>query len=425
MRFGLTHCFRAPTRWLNQWLLIATFGFMVAGSAMAQDATFEDLKKQWQTLETKLGEKEAELDVEGADLEKIQKEYSGLIGEAETLIEKLESAAYAKLKTEPTNQECVRTLMGILLNDAQNGRDAKVLSAGDELIKSGINSQYFEIASKSDRLSIAAREIFDELIIRQTEAIKNDLPRVKFKTTQGDIVLELFENEAPETVGNFISLVKSGWYSNKLFHRVIEDFMAQTGGFELDENGEQIGGKGPGYEIECECYKPDTRQHFTGSLSMAHRGKDTGGSQLFLTLQRTGFLDGKHTCFGRVIEGSRTLELLARTHTTGPDGRDVELPGVTKDKIVSAEVIRKRDHRYRPNKVGVDEAAEDAAAEKAKAEKAAAEKAEREKKMEEEKAAADAKKKADKEAPEKEAKQNAGDAKVDKADKQDGESDKE
>ena len=380
MRIGLTNCFTT----LTQWILVASFGLiatgLIAGSAtMGQDETFEQLKQQWKTLETKLGEKEAALDVEGADLDKLQTEYSALLTQAEEMIDKLESSAYAKLKTEPGNQECIRTIMGILLNDAQNDRDAKVLDAGQQLIKSGINPKYFEIASKSERLSIAAREIFDELIIRQAEALKNDLPRVKFKTTQGDIVVELFENEAPETVGNFISLVESGWYSNKLFHRVIEDFMAQTGGFELGADDKQTGGKGPGYEIECECHKPDIRQHFTGSLSMAHRGKDTGGAQLFLTFKRTGFLDGRHTCFGRVTEGFRTLELIARTHATGANNQEVELPGVTKDKIISAEVLRKRKHRYRPNKVGVDEAAEDAAAEKAAAEKAAAEKAAAEK----------------------------------------------
>ena len=175
--------------------------------------------------------------------------------------------------------------------------------------------------------------------------------------------------------------------------------MAQTGAFEAGEDGKEIGGEGPGYTIECECDRPDTRQHFTGSLSMAHAGKDTGGAQLFLTFKRTSHLDGRHTCFGRVTEGSRTLELLARTHTANHDGSEPELPGVVKDKIISAEVLRKRDHRYRPNKVGVDEAAEDAAAEKAAAEKAAAEKAAAEKaaaeKAAKEKAAEEAKLKAE------------------------------
>ena len=378
MRIGLTNCRTARTA-LTQWLLIASLGLVSLSPLWGQDATFEQLKQQWQALEAKLGEKEAELEAEGADIDAIQEELSNLVGQAEKLIGKLETSAHAKLKTEPNNQDCIRTLMGILLNDADNSRDAKVLKTGDQLINIGINQQYFETASKSDRLSIAAREIFDELIIRQAEALENTLPRVKFETTQGDIVMELFENEAPETVGNFISLVESGWYSNKIFHRVMEDFMAQTGGFEIDEDGKKTGGDGPGYEIECECYRPDTRRHFTGSLSMAHRGKNTGGAQLFLTFKRTSHLDGRHTCFGRVIDGFRALELLARTHTSGANGQDVELPGVVKDKIISAEVLRKRDHRYRPNKVGVDEAAEDAAAEKAAMEKAAAEKAAMEK----------------------------------------------
>ena len=376
MQIGFKNCCSA----LTQWLLIASFSLISLGSVSGQEATFEQLKQQWQSLDAKLTAKESALTAaDGADIDEMQEELSALIGQADELIVKLENSAYAKLKTDPDNQDCIRTLMGIALNDARNSRDAKVLKMGDRLIKSGINPKYFEIASKHEDLKIGQREIFDELIIRQSEALENTLPRVKFKTTQGDIVVELFENQAPETVGNFISLVESGWYSNKIFHRVLEDFMAQTGGFEVGEDGEETGGEGPGYEIECECDSIDTRQHFSGSLSMAHRGKDTGGAQLFLTFERTSHLDGAHTCFGRVIEGFRSLELLARTHTTGANGRDVKLPGVVKDKIISAEVLRKRDHVYRPNKVGVDEAAEDAARQKAEEEKLAAEKAAMEK----------------------------------------------
>jgi len=162
------------------------------------------------------------------------------------------------------------------------------------------------------------------------------------------MVLELFENEAPETVGNFISLVEDGFYRDILFHRVLEGFMAQTG------CPEGTGTSGPGYKIECECDSPETRPHFSGSLSMAHAGKDTGGSQFFLTFDRTDSLNGRHTVFGRVIEGLEVLENLQRTHVL-INRREEEIPDVKKDKILSAEVIRKRDHVYRPNKVGVDE----------------------------------------------------------------------
>jgi len=345
MRIGLTNCFTT----LTQWLLIASFGLigtgLVASSAtVGQEGTLGELKQQWKAIEIKLGEKEAALKAEGADIDKLQEEYSTLLVDAEEMINKLESAAFAKLKTEPNNQESIRAIMGILLNDAQNNRDAKVLKAGEQLISRPVRF----LTSSSSAKPRPSRTIFPESNSKPQKAISSS---------------SFLKTKPPETVANFISLGESGWYSNKLFHRVIEDFMAQTGGFELTD-GKQTGGKGPGYEIECECDNPDTRQHFTGSLSMAHRGKDTGGAQLFLTFKRTGFLDGKHTCFGRVIEGFRTLELVARTHASGANGQEVELPGVTKDKIISAEVLRKRKHRYRPNKVGVDEAAEDAAAEK-------------------------------------------------------------
>ena len=132
-----------------------------------------------------------------------------------------------------------------------------------------------------------------EMAIRATEENEDDLPRVKIETTKGTIVVELFENEAPNTVANFVSLVESHFYDGTPFHRVIPGFMAQGG----DPTG--TGTSGPGYTIACECDLPDARKHFLGSLSMAHAGKDTGGSQFFLTFAPTEHLDGRHTVFGR------------------------------------------------------------------------------------------------------------------------------
>jgi cyclophilin family peptidyl-prolyl cis-trans isomerase len=178
-----------------------------------------------------------------------------------------------------------------------------------------------------------------EQAIRAKEAEKDELPRVKLKTTKGDIVIELFEDQAPNTVANFVSLVESGFYNDKNFHRVLKNFMAQGGCPKGDGTG------GPGYEIKCECYQPDARMHFRGSLSMAHAGRDTGGSQFFLTFLPTPHLNGKHTCFGRVIEG---MDVLARLQRIDP----MADAGKTPDKIVTAEVVRKRDHEYKPKKVG-------------------------------------------------------------------------
>lgn len=182
------------------------------------------------------------------------------------------------------------------------------------------------------------KKVKDEMTLRAAEAEADDLPRVKMKTSAGDLVIELFENEAPNTVANFISLVEKGFYAGTPFHRVIPEFMAQGG----DPTGRGSGG--PGYVIPCETDQPNARQHFRGSLSMAHAGKDTGGSQFFLTFRPTQHLDGKHTVFGRVIEGFDVLPKIHRTQS--PDGRPI--PGIKPDTILEAEVVRKRPHEYAP-----------------------------------------------------------------------------
>jgi len=186
-------------------------------------------------------------------------------------------------------------------------------------------------AVERDRPKVAA-----ELAKRKAEAEADDLPRVKLATSAGDITVELFENEAPNTVANFLTLVAKGFYDGTPFHRVIGGFMAQGG----DPTGSGAGG--PGHAIPCECDSPDARLHFRGSLSMAHAGKDTGGSQFFLIFRPTEHLDRRHTVFGRVIEGDDVLARLSRTQ----DGQGRPVPGVVPDTIVKAEVVRKRDHAY-------------------------------------------------------------------------------
>lgn len=179
----------------------------------------------------------------------------------------------------------------------------------------------------------------EEQEIRKKEAEQNDLPRVRLSTSKGDIVVELFENEAPETVANFISLVENKFYDGLTFHRVLPGFMAQGGCPRGDGTGD------PGYKVYCECYKDNYRKHFRGTLSMAHAGKDTGGSQFFLTFVPTPHLNGKHTAFGRVIEG---MDVLAKLQRVDPQASTAQ---PDPDKILKAEVIRKRDHAYEPHKV--------------------------------------------------------------------------
>jgi len=117
-------------------------------------------------------------------------------------------------------------------------------------------------------------------------------------TEKGDMTVEFYEKDAPGTVANFIKLSESGFYNGLTFHRVIPDFVIQGG----CPNGTGTGG--PGYKIKCEL-DGDNQYHDRGVLSMAHAGRDTGGSQFFICHSRnnTAHLDRNHTCFGKVVEG--------------------------------------------------------------------------------------------------------------------------
>ena len=174
----------------------------------------------------------------------------------------------------------------------------------------------------------------EELAIREKEAQADNLPRVLIKTSKGDITIELFEDNAPNTVANFISLVKKGFYKDIPFHRVLPGFMAQGGGE-------------CGYCIDCERLKKDlvNRKHFRGSVSMARTSMpDTGGSQFFLMFQPKAYLNGEYTVFGRIIDG---IEILADIQRIDPDD---EVIMVEPDSIISAEVLRDRGHVYEPVK---------------------------------------------------------------------------
>jgi peptidyl-prolyl cis-trans isomerase B (cyclophilin B) len=120
--------------------------------------------------------------------------------------------------------------------------------------------------------------------------------QVTLETSKGKIVCDLFAKEAPKTVNNFVFLARDGFYNGTIFHRVIPDFMVQGG----DPTGSGRGG--PGYRFDDET-KGNPHRHQIGSLSMANAGPNTNGSQFFITHVATGWLDGKHTVFGRVKSG--------------------------------------------------------------------------------------------------------------------------
>ena len=329
---------------------------LVAATAMPALAqkTGEDvatLQKRLDTLNETMTSLKEKLDSGEGNLNNMQQDYSEALLDANEVISSLHDACLDAVEKDPSDQSNIRTVMGILLNDADAGRDGKVLRSCDRLIKAGVNKAYFNYAARAERISIEAREIFDEALIRQRQHKANDLPQVLLKTNKGDITVELYENEAPQSVGNFISLVESGFYSKALFHRVIDNFMAQVGGPKKDDEGDDD----PGYLIYDEHKNPDTRPHFTGVLSMANTGApNSGSSQFFITFDRTTFLDGKHTVFGRVIDGHDIVDRIVRTHVES-NGREVEVPNASPDYIESATVIRKRDHKYRPRKVGEPE----------------------------------------------------------------------
>src|ERR687889_2829637 len=125
----------------------------------------------------------------------------------------------------------------------------------------------------------------------------------EMKTEKGTMKIVFYEKDAPNTVQNFISLAEKGFYEGLTFHRVIPDFVIQGG----DPTG--TGAGGPGYKIKCEL-DGGNQYHDRGVLSMAHAGRDTGGSQFFICHSRrnTAHLDGNHTCFGKVVEGLDVID---------------------------------------------------------------------------------------------------------------------
>jgi peptidyl-prolyl cis-trans isomerase B (cyclophilin B) len=128
-------------------------------------------------------------------------------------------------------------------------------------------------------------------------------------TSKGTVVAELFDEEAPGTVANFEKLANTNFYDGTRFHRVIPNFMVQGGDpLSRDANNPRAGTGGPGYTIKCETHR-NTHKHQAGTLSMAHAGKDTGGSQFFICHSPQPHLDGVHTIFGQVTSG---LEIVNR-----------------------------------------------------------------------------------------------------------------
>ncbi len=132
------------------------------------------------------------------------------------------------------------------------------------------------------------------------------------ETERGTMKAELFDTETPLTVANFEKLANEGYYDGTRFHRVIPDFVIQGGDpLSKDPNNPRVGTGGPGYTIKCET-RLNTHKHVAGTLSMAHAGKDTGGSQFFVCHSPQAHLDAKHTVFGQVTEGLEIVNTIRK-----------------------------------------------------------------------------------------------------------------
>ena len=151
----------------------------------------------------------------------------------------------------------------------------------------------------------------------------------KFTTAKGVIWVKLFPEDAPNTVANFAHLAEEGFYNGLKFHRVIPGFMAQGGCPHSKDNPAMTGTGGPGWQIACET-DTSTQPHRRGTLSMAHAGPNTGGSQFFITFVATPHLDGVHTVFGAIDEDDTESFMVLDTIDQNDD-------------IVSIEVVESRD----------------------------------------------------------------------------------
>ncbi|MDB4778043.1 peptidylprolyl isomerase [bacterium] len=245
----------------------------------------------------------------------------------------------------------------MILKKMPNDKEAQMITA-----KAAIRLNHFEEAGQlSESLGVAMQRGLDrvdtsmfsqiedlkasyqrELEIQAAETETDTLPRVRLVTNKGEIIVELFENEAPTAVGNFLSLVEQEKYNDMLFNRVIKDVLALTGQYYRD------GGFAPVvYTIKDECDREDARSHFRGSLSMAKTDDaNSGYIQFFVCERALPHLDGKHTVFGRIISGEEVFESLSVSHFTTEENKEEKLPNVVHDYIISAEVLRKRDHEY-------------------------------------------------------------------------------
>ncbi|MEC7697095.1 MAG: peptidylprolyl isomerase [Planctomycetota bacterium] len=332
-------------------------------------SSYEESLQAWKTQIKKLQGIRDRLAVsQGDDQADLRKEYMQAVADAKPALRNFTAAAEVSLSEGDQHQEEAASFLEERMGGLLDADDfERAFRIGELLLDRGYDNrttmeaagiaavmtnhfqsarEYLQQADQKEPLSSIGKEMLADIAdmeaawkqeeeIRKAEAKADDLPRVRLQTTQGDVVVELFENESPETVANFIDLVENGFYEELDFHRVIPHRVAQGG----CPNGDGTGG--PGYSIRCEREDEDYRRHFRGSLSMARTSElNSAGSQFFFCMAPLSDLDGQYTVFGRIIEGMDVLAKLQRQ-----DGKSELLPPA--DRILKAIVERKRDHAYR------------------------------------------------------------------------------
>jgi cyclophilin family peptidyl-prolyl cis-trans isomerase len=348
---------------------------------------FQQVLVKWKTLIGELGNLQTRYrDANEADRKKLEKQWEEVVAEGMEMEPQLISAAEKAFVESPRadkqiteflntamatrfdydDYETVLRIGKLLIDNRANDRRAAALTGVSAAVLGDFDAakKYFDLANAdgvfgdqtapvelvkrvklySENLKPMKKLWEAEKKIREKEDQAGDLPRVLIKTNRGNMEAVLFENEAPNTVANFITLAEKGKYNQLTFHRVIAQFMAQGG----DPKGDGTGG--PGYNIPFEADRPGYRLHFRGYLSMARsEGLNTAGQQFFICFT-PGFpewpINDKYTVFGRVTKGLDVLAKIQRRDLDkNPNAADP-------DKILEIKVLKKRDHEYKVKKAG-------------------------------------------------------------------------
>ncbi len=351
-----------------------------SAEATPQREAFEKTFERWKAMLAELRALDIQYrNASPARQEQLLPQYNAVVEQGESLQHELIDAAMAAFVKKPdANRDLLQFLLMVVRTEMDAERYGAVVDLLQPLLDSGVKlpalhnvmgiaaycSNRFDLAEQE--IEIAQEEGVSNLLsdrymetipyykeiwareqeLREAEQAANDLPRVLLRTNKGEIELELFENQAPNTVANFISLVEDGFYDGLEFHRVVPRLAAQGG----CPNGDGTGG--PGYRIRSECLEEDARHHFRGSIAMASRGLHDAGSQFYVTFVPAWHLDGRYTVFGRVVRGIDVLAKLQRREPRDPmqvainPHRNVVIPPA--DRILEARVTRKRNHPYEP-----------------------------------------------------------------------------